>query len=208
MDIYFNYQIQYSKEDLEELNKLQLQMLNLINTKENWESINSNVDLEQNIFQRIKERQNNKGLKASPKELLGISPSSRVAYCPLLLRQLTSEKNSQGYRKQLIPVQQALLEKYSAQWQEKAGANYPFVRLNNEQKVEFAHLVKGLDKEEMSRYIVIDPKDHRMYSEKSLQKNEERNWKPPTKEEKQQSRAKESIDKVKPSMDKSADIQR
>lgn len=176
-----DYQFKYSQQDIEDLNQIQMQMLNLINTRENWENVSPSVGLEPSFFQKIKDRQNAINAPKSSKELLGINPSSRVAYCPLLLRQLAQGNDSTTHRKKLIPIQQALLEKYSAQWEEKAGANYPFVRLDNEQKVEFAHLVEGLDKEEMSRYIVIDPKDHKMYSHKIA--GEDKAWTPPNKKD-------------------------
>lgn len=171
------YEFYYNDDEIRQLERLQAKMLDLINTKSNWEDVKP-TRVSQDIFAKIQDRQSRP--KVSSKEVLGIQPSSRVVYSPLLLRSLADIKTSQPATKKLIPVQQALLEKYAAEWQEKAGADYPFVRLDNEQKVEFAHLTEGLNREEMSRYIVIDPKDHKMYSEKAVKKEDEKGkvWSP------------------------------
>lgn len=170
------YEFYYNDDNIKQLERLQSKMLDLINTKSNWEDVNPSR-VKEDIFDRIKKRQSRP--KRSSKEVLGIHASSRVVYSPLLLRSLAGTKAPQPATKKLIPVQQALLEKYAAEWQEKAGADYPFVRLNDEQKIEFTHLAEGLNKEEMSRYIVIDPKDHRMYSEKTVNKEDIKAWKQP-----------------------------
>jgi hypothetical protein len=176
---------QYSQDDIEELERIQTQMLKIINLKENWEGVG--LDAPVNILQNIKEKQQAKERKISSKEILGISPSSRISYSPLLLRQLAHGKRFQKQRKQLIPVQQALLDKYSREWEEKAGTPYPFVRLNSKEKIEFAHLAEGLSKEEMSRYIVIDSKDHKMHSEKFARKNNTGIWDPNKERKKEKS---------------------
>lgn len=182
------YEFHYSEDEIKQLERLQSKMLDLINTKSNWEDVNpSRID--QNIFAKIKERQSKP--KTSAKDVLGIHVSSKIVYSPLLLRSLAGLKTPQPQTKKLIPVQQALLEKYAEEWQERAGADYPFVRLNNEEKIEFAHLTEGLTNKEMSRYIVIDPKDHRMYSEKDVNQEDIKSWKP---EEKAKGKMKENIE--------------
>lgn len=178
------------EEDLKRLEYLQEQMVSLISNKSNWESVNLN---NQSMFAKDKDRHFLDN--TTSKDILGIQQSSKIAYSPLLLRSLANIKGrNTNQQKQLIPIQQALLEKYAKQWEDTAGASYPFVRLNNEQKIEFGHLTEGLNKEDMSRFIVIDPKDHKMYSHKDIDSNNEKKWSPSKCSETHKDKEKKNID--------------